>query len=65
VFSGLVNQIRSLSHPHVLPIVVLVAPANGKDPIVLTPYRKRDSLFDVLIPVERDRPPDFWGKAAK
>jgi hypothetical protein len=58
-FSDLMEPFLDLQHPHVMPIIGLIAPTKGKGPVVLTPYSGLGSLEDVLARVRRRYPFDL------
>jgi serine/threonine protein kinase len=64
-FSDLMQPFVDLHHPHVMPIVGMIAPTKGKGPIVLTPHSDLGSLEDVLARVRRNDPPPIWSDATK
>jgi hypothetical protein len=63
-FEDLVNPFVALSHPHVMPIVGVIPPTQGRGPIVITRYSEWGSLSDVLDRVSRHDPPPLWNSEA-
>jgi serine/threonine protein kinase len=64
-FKERMNTFLSLSHPHVIRIVGIIAPTRATGPIILTPYNSDGSLEDVLTLIRQNHTPSYWNDATK